>query len=143
MDRRPGCSRSPGAADPTTRRGSTPARTRPRCCGPAPPPGPPTAGGGRGSRRPRHGGGSRTAAGPPRPSRPGEPGPAASQELELAGRERAHPQEQPSVAEPGDVGGSVLPFVVPDRHVDDLEIEAGRPEEEVEIAEGVEVAEEG
>src|SRR5258706_4190447 len=65
----------------------------------------------------------------------------SSEEPELAGRERAHLQEQPAVPEARDIGLSVFPLVVPDRQVDDAQVEPRRPEEQVEVAERIEVPE--
>ena len=40
-----------------------------------------------------------------------------------------------------DIGSAVGPFLVANRHFQNLEIELGRPEQQVEIAEGIEISE--
>ena len=42
-----------------------------------------------------------------------------------------------------DVGGTIGALLVADRHVGDLEVQLGGAEQEVEVAEGIEVAEVG
>src|SRR5262249_29171404 len=64
-------------------------------------------------------------------------------QLQLAGREPAHLQEQPAVAEARDVGLAVRALMVAHRQVRDVQVEPSRAEQQVEVPEGVEVAEVG
>src|SRR2546427_6100046 len=65
----------------------------------------------------------------------------SSHRLEPEESENGHLEQQPAVGKPPDVRGPVIPFVVMDRDLQDLEVELGGPEEEVEVAERIEVAE--
>ena len=55
----------------------------------------------------------------------------------------AHAQQQPAVAEARDVGLAVRALVVADGQVDDAQVEARGAEQQVEVAERIEVAEVG
>ena len=44
------------------------------------------------------------------------------------------------MGKPADVGRSVYPFVIPDRNLDDSEIQLGSAEKQVEVAEGIKLA---
>src|SRR5512138_3074810 len=66
-----------------------------------------------------------------------------SDELDAPRREDDHPQEQEAVAEALDVRLAVDPLPVAGRHVHDAEVLLRRPEDEVEVAERIEVAEVG
>src|SRR5437879_3776285 len=67
--------------------------------------------------------------------------PGSSHRLEPEESENGHLEQQPAVGKPPDVRGPVIPFQVMDRDLQDLEVELGGPEEEVEVAERIEVAE--
>src|SRR5260370_16221501 len=67
--------------------------------------------------------------------------PGSSHRLEPEESENGHLEQQPAVGKPPDVRGPVIPFLVMDRDLQDLEVELGGPEEEVEVAERIEVAE--
>src|SRR3989442_15657929 len=67
--------------------------------------------------------------------------PGGAHRLEREESENGHLEPQPAVGKPPDVRGPVIPFVVMDRELQDLEVELGGPEEEVEVAERIEVAE--
>src|SRR5215218_3552836 len=90
---------------------------------------------------------SRTIASPCRRSaayrRSGSSTPLEGRDLELPEREHRHPEEQQPVPPPADVRLAVDARLVADGHVDDLEPQARTSEEEIEVAEGVEVAEVG
>src|SRR5436305_6590269 len=60
----------------------------------------------------------------------------SSDELDPAGGEQHHLEQQPAVLPALDVRGPVGPLAVTDREIDDLEALLGRPEDEVEVAEG-------
>src|SRR3954469_24109656 len=64
-------------------------------------------------------------------------------ELDPPGGEGAHLEQEPAVAPALDVGLAVGALAVADRHLDELQVELGRPEQEVEIPEGIEVPEVG
>src|ERR1700722_4359906 len=64
-----------------------------------------------------------------------------SNRLQLAIGEPHHLQQQPAVAKPRDLGLAEGARLVVDRRLDDLEVLLGRAEEQVEIAEGIEIAE--
>lgn len=64
-------------------------------------------------------------------------------ELELAGGEHKHAQEQPAVPPALDVRRAVGAVPVADRHVHDLQVQVGGSEKQVEIPEWVEIPEEG
>src|SRR6266542_4165142 len=66
---------------------------------------------------------------------------ASSNKLDLPRRVKNHPQKQPAVAESADVGAAVFSFAIAHRDVDDLEVQFGGAEEQVEIAERIELAE--
>src|ERR1044071_4871355 len=60
-------------------------------------------------------------------------------ELEPGGGEGGHAKQQPAVAPALDVGFAVGAGLVADGQVDDPQVELGRAEEEVEIAEGIKI----
>src|SRR4051794_9829112 len=62
-------------------------------------------------------------------------------ELDPPRGEHAHLQQEPAMAPALDVGLAVGPFPIADRQFDDLETELGRPEQQVEVTERIEVAE--
>src|SRR4051812_24921212 len=62
---------------------------------------------------------------------------------ELAKGEPGHPREQPPAPEPADLGLAVRAVAIADGHLDDLEVLLRGAEEQVEVAERIEVAEEG
>src|SRR6266852_2520490 len=62
-------------------------------------------------------------------------------QLELAERQPGHAQQQPPVAEAVDLRLAVAPRPVAHRHLDDLQSQPRGSEEEIEIAEGIEIAE--
>ena len=64
-------------------------------------------------------------------------------EFEFFGRKGRHAQQHGAVLPARDVGGAVGTFVIADGQVNDLEVEPSRTEEQVEIAEGVKIAEDG
>src|SRR5271157_2225508 len=51
-----------------------------------------------------------------------------------------HAQQKPAIGKTADVGGSIGPLAVPDRHLDDLQIQLGRPKQEVEITKGIQLS---
>ena len=61
--------------------------------------------------------------------------------LNFQNAKTCHAQQQPAVPAAADVRVAVGPRAVAHRHVDDLQVQPGRAEEQVEVAEGVEVAE--
>src|SRR6195256_5432180 len=65
----------------------------------------------------------------------------ASNGFEFAIGEPHHFQQQPAVAKPGDLGLAEGACLVMDRRLDDLEILFGGTEDQVEVAERIEVAE--
>ena len=67
--------------------------------------------------------------------------PAERLDAELPEREDRHAQKEPAVAPAADVRLPVRARLVADRHVHDLQVEARRPEQEVEVAERVELPE--
>src|SRR5438105_13268664 len=64
-------------------------------------------------------------------------------EPELVEAERRHLEEEPAVRKAADLRVAVRARAVPDGQVDDLHVEARGAEQEIEVAEGIEVAEEG
>ena len=62
-------------------------------------------------------------------------------EFELSRRHPAHPQQQPAVLKTADFGRSVSARIVTNGHLDDFQIQANRPENQIEIAERIEIAE--
>src|SRR5438445_3134673 len=64
-----------------------------------------------------------------------------SDELQPRGGKRAHPYQQPAVAPALDVRRPVGTLAVTDRHLDDLQSELGCAEEQIEVAERIEVTE--
>ncbi len=64
-----------------------------------------------------------------------------SQRLHLSEREHEHASQKPAMAETVDLGLAIGAARVTHRHFDNLEVVLGRTEQQVEIAERVEVAE--
>src|SRR5262249_7928631 len=64
-----------------------------------------------------------------------------SAELDATCGEHDHLQQQPAVTPALYVGFAVATGAVADRNLDDLAVQPRRPEEQIEVAEGVEVAE--
>src|SRR5438034_7152848 len=62
-------------------------------------------------------------------------------ELDPTRRQQAHAQEEPAMAQALNAGGAVRTFEIADRQLGDLEVQPNRSEEEIEVAEGVEVPE--
>src|SRR4029453_711754 len=65
----------------------------------------------------------------------------SGQELEPLQRDAAHAEEQQPVTEPADLGLSVGAVVIANRQVDEPEVQARGAEQEIEVSEGIEVAE--
>src|SRR4051812_40728356 len=61
--------------------------------------------------------------------------------LQFAIREPHHLQQQPAVAESGDLGLAEGARLVVDRRLDDFQVLLGRAEDQVEIAERIEISE--
>ena len=66
-----------------------------------------------------------------------------SERLELVEGEEDHAEQQPAVPEARDLRLAVAPARVAHRDLDDLQVELGGTEDEVEVAEGIEIAEVG
>src|SRR5665213_1806536 len=62
-------------------------------------------------------------------------------DLQLPEREHRHVNQQPAVAEAGDLRVSVRAGVVAHGEVDDLQVQARRSEQEIEVTERIEVPE--
>src|SRR5207237_8177964 len=72
--------------------------------------------------------------------RAGAPAPARREE-EATGGLGGHAEEEPPIGEAGDVGRPVGALAIADGNLHDAEVELGRAEDEIEVAEGIEVAE--
>src|SRR6266700_4007595 len=72
--------------------------------------------------------------------KPGPP-PRSCREEEATGGLGGHAEEEPPVGEAGDVGRPVGALAIADGNLHDAEVELGRAEDEIEVAEGIEVAE--
>ena len=60
--------------------------------------------------------------------------------LQLAEGDPAHLQQQPAVAEAADLDLAVAPRLISNGNFDNLEVEFGGTEQQIEIAEGIEPA---
>ena len=61
--------------------------------------------------------------------------------LYLSKRENHHPEQQESVAETADLGLAVGPAPVADRNFDDFQVHLAGSEQQIEVAERIEIAE--
>src|SRR5262249_39223721 len=66
--------------------------------------------------------------------------PPSSAHAELLEAERGHLQEKPAVREAADLRVAIGTGAIANRQVDDLHVEARRPEQEIKITERIEVA---
>ena len=67
--------------------------------------------------------------------------PTHSSKLDLARSKHTHTQQQQSVTETADLRGAVFAVFVPDDDFGNLKIQFGGAEQQIEIAEGIEIAE--
>src|SRR5712691_6051564 len=78
------------------------------------------------------------------PTRPGAapgPPPRSCREEETVRGLGGHPEQEPPVGKAGDIGRPVGALAIADGNLHDAEVELGRAEDQIEIAEGIKVAE--